>query len=86
MVRLGIVSVLSAVTMAALGAASAFGGAPAATLNCPDGFQLLPTSVLAGYSVGGIQSADLNGNQQTCIKFLNTPSDIVFIDDVVPKR
>jgi hypothetical protein len=51
---------------------------------CPDGFQWLPTTVLEGYSVGGIVSADLNRNGMTCIKFLNTPSDIVFFDDIAP--
>jgi len=56
---------------------------PPATLACPDGFNLYDTSVLAGYSVGGLQSADLNHNTKTCIRFLDTPSDIVFMDDVV---
>jgi hypothetical protein len=70
----------------AFGATSALGGTPPTTGQCPDGFTDLPTSTLGNYSVGGIQSADLNGNQMTCIKFLDTPSDIVFMDDVMSKK
>ena len=84
--RLHVASVVCAAAVVAVGATSAFGGGPPATENCPDGFTLQPTSFLDNYSVGGLQSADLNGNLKTCVKLLNTPSDIVFVDDVVPKR
>ena len=53
--------------------------------SCPKGFDPQPVSFLDNYSVGGLQSADLNGNGTTCVKLLNTPSDIVFMDDVIQK-
>ena len=74
------------VVVAAVGAATpAIGAGPPATGNCPDSFTLQDTSFLNSYSVGGLQSADLNGNGKTCVKLLNTPSDIVFMDDVMSK-
>jgi hypothetical protein len=83
MVKVGFVATVCAAAVAAIGATSALGGGPPIG-NCPVGFELKPTSFLSGFSVGGLQSADLNGNQMTCVKLLNTPSDIVFMDDVVP--
>jgi hypothetical protein len=83
MVKVGLVASVCAAAVAAIGATSALGNGPP-TGNCPVGFDPQPTSFLDDYSVGGLQSADLNGNQMTCVKLLDTPSDIVFMDDVVP--
>ncbi len=70
-------------TFAGLAPAAQAVTGPPATKNCPDSFILEDTTFLQGYSVGGLQSADLNGNGKTCVRLLSTPSDIVFMDDVV---
>ena len=81
-----LVAIVCAATVAGIGAASAFGGGEPngpRVGSCPDGFDPQPLSFLESYSVGGLQSADLNRNDTTCVKLLDTPSDIVFMDDVV---
>lgn len=83
--HLQFVAAVCGAVVAAFGATPALGAVPPATLSCPNGFDLKDTSFLDDYSVGGLQSADLNGNGKTCVKLLNTPSDIVFMDDVMSK-
>jgi len=84
MVKRAFVATVFAAAVAAVGTTSAMGEGPQVG-TCPNGFVLHPIEYLSGFSVGGIQSADLNGNGSTCVKLLNTPSDIVFMDDVVQK-
>jgi hypothetical protein len=74
---------LAAGVFAGLAPAAQAASAPPATQRCPDGFVLQDRSFLDNYSVGGLQSADLNGNGKTCVRLLDTPSDIVFMDDVM---
>ena len=84
--RRTLVAIVCAATVAGIGAASALGGGEPKgprVGSCPAGFVSQPLSFLDDYSVGGLQSADLNGNGYTCVKLLSTPSDIVFMDDVV---
>lgn len=68
--------------VAAMLPGAALGGGPQVG-SCPPGFTAAPLSFLNQYRVGGLQSADLNGNDWTCVRLLATPSDIVFMDDVV---
>jgi hypothetical protein len=75
-------AVLSVALVAAAATSAAAVGPP--TGGCPVGFDLYPESVLSQYPLGGLQGADLNGDDQTCIKWLDTPTELVFVDNVVP--
>ena len=64
------------------GVASA-GGPPKG--GCPPGFDPTPTASIPGYGTfHGYQSADLNGDGMSCVRFLSSPTELVFMDNVVP--
>jgi hypothetical protein len=54
--------------------------------GCPPGFNPMLTINIPGYGTFyGYQSADLNGDGTSCVRFLpNSPTELVFMDNVVP--
>ena len=75
---------VTALTAAVAVPLTASAGGPAQG-GCPPGFNEVLTASIPGFGqFYGYQSADLNGDGKSCVRPLNSPTELVFMDNVVP--
>lgn len=77
---------VAAMTLVAGAALLAVPGTASADAGCPSGFVLLPTAAITSQGTFyGLQSADLNKDGLSCVRYLsNSPTELAFMDNRLP--